>query len=82
VELYTRRDQATSNGSVPSCSYGHVVLDPNGDEWRDFWLGAYEQARRPKRAVEGRPGVAPVWPGEGTQLRTPCKASGAPLQES
>lgn len=54
-----------SKASMLTDVYGHVVLDPNGDEWRRFWLGAYEQARRPKRAVEGRPGVAPVWPGEG-----------------
>lgn len=33
--------------------YGHVVLDPREDEWRDFWLGYYERATR-------SPGAAPV----------------------
>lgn len=33
--------------------YGHVVLDPREDEWRDFWLDAYEGTRR-------SPGAAPV----------------------
>jgi integrase len=54
-----------SKASLLTDVYGHVVIDSSGDEWRGFWLGAYDQARRPKRAVEGRPGVAPVWPGEG-----------------
>jgi hypothetical protein len=24
--------------------YSHVVTDPAGDEWRDFWLSAYMSA--------------------------------------
>lgn len=32
--------------------YGHVILDPREDEWRDFWLAVY----RPS----GAPGAAPV----------------------
>ena len=36
--------------------YGHVVIDSNGDEWRAFWLAAYDRQRRPKLA-ESRPGV-------------------------
>jgi integrase len=54
-----------SKASMLTDVYGHVVLDPSGDEWGGFWLGAYEQARRPKRAAERHPGVASVWPGEG-----------------
>jgi integrase len=47
-----------SGHSKPSESldtYGHVVLDPAEDEWRDFWQAAYS-----------RRGVAPVWSREGT----------------
>jgi len=54
-----------SKASMLTDVYGHVVLDPSGDEWRGFWLSAYERARRPKSAAESRPGVASVWPGEG-----------------
>ena len=39
--------------------YGHVI-DPDGDEWHDFWLGAYDRERRPK-GVETSPGVVSVW---------------------
>lgn len=27
-------------------TYGHVILDPLGDEWREFWLDRYEQTTR------------------------------------
>jgi integrase len=33
--------------------YGHVVLDPADDEWRDFWTAVYDASRRR--------GVVPVW---------------------
>lgn len=33
-------------------TYGHVIVDPAGDEWREFWLAAYAATRRP--------GAAPV----------------------
>jgi hypothetical protein len=36
--------------------YGHVVTDPAGDEWRSFWLAAYDEKRRP-RVAERFPGV-------------------------
>lgn len=26
-------------------TYGHIVLDPEGDEWRDFWREVYRPAR-------------------------------------
>ena len=34
--------------------YGHVVLDPSEDEWREFWIDAYAGATRSA-------GVVPVW---------------------
>jgi hypothetical protein len=42
--------------------YGHVMAEPDGDEWRAFWLEAYDAARRP-RVVERLRRVAPVRPG-------------------
>lgn len=33
--------------------YGHVVLGPREDEWRDFWTAVYDASRRR--------GVVPVW---------------------
>lgn len=33
-------------------TYGHVILDPAGDEWRAFWMGVY--------AADRAPGEAPV----------------------
>jgi hypothetical protein len=32
--------------------YSHVVVDPNGDEWRAFWRDAY--------VAERSPGLVPV----------------------
>lgn len=48
-----------ARASMSSDVYGHVVIDPDGDEWRQFWLEAYEQERRPKRA-QALPGEVPV----------------------
>ena len=31
-------------------TYGHVVLDPAGDEWRDFWVAVYAAGRDPAAA--------------------------------
>jgi hypothetical protein len=42
---------------------GHVISEPEGDEWRSFWLAAYDAARQPRRP-ERLPGVAPLRPGE------------------
>jgi len=53
-----------SKASMLSDVYGHVVTEPDGDEWRSFWLDAYDAARRPRRA-ERLPGVAQVWPEKG-----------------
>lgn len=53
-----------SKASLLTDVYGHVMVEPAGDEWRSFWLDAYDTARRP-RAVERLPGVAPVRPGMG-----------------
>jgi integrase len=39
--------------------YGHVVLDPRQDEWRDFWTAVYDASRRR--------GVVPVWSEEASR---------------
>lgn len=41
-----------SQSSTSLNVYGHVILDPKEDEWRDFWIAAY--------AAKRRPGAAPV----------------------
>jgi integrase len=33
--------------------YSHVIVDPNGDEWREHWAAVYADERRPR--------VVPVW---------------------
>jgi integrase len=33
--------------------YSHVIVDPNGDEWREHWAAIYADERRPR--------VVPVW---------------------
>jgi integrase len=62
--VFVKQWSGHSKASMLSDVYGHVVTDPAGDEWRAFWLEAYDLARRP-RAVERLPGVAPVRPGRG-----------------
>jgi hypothetical protein len=42
--------------------YGHVMIDSDGDEWRDFWRDAYRRKTSPE-AVERARGVVPVWSG-------------------
>jgi len=37
--------------------YSHVIVDPNGDEWREHWAAVYADERRPR--------VVPVWSEEG-----------------
>ena len=39
--------------SMTSDVYSHVIVDPDGDEWREFWATIY--------AAERRPRVVPVW---------------------
>jgi len=46
--VFVKQWSGHSKASMLSDVYGHVVTDPDGDEWREFWLGAYERARRPK----------------------------------
>jgi hypothetical protein len=62
--LLAKQWSGHSKASMLTDVYGYVLIDPNGDEWRDFRLEAYDAQRRPK-AVERRPGVAPVRPGGG-----------------
>jgi hypothetical protein len=40
-----------SRASMSSDTYGHVVIDAAGNEWRDFWTAAYRRERLPKRAA-------------------------------
>jgi integrase len=49
-----------SRASMTLDVYAHVVTDPEGDEWRDFWLTAFDRQRLPK-AARRSPGVVPVW---------------------
>ena len=55
-----KRWSGHSKASMLTDVYSHVVTDPEGDEWRDFWLDAYDQQTRP-RAAKRRSGVVPVW---------------------
>lgn len=41
-----------SKPSESTDTYGHVILDPAGDEWRDFWMGVY-RARGAARVRHG-----------------------------
>jgi hypothetical protein len=49
-----------SKPSMLTGVYSHVVTDPEGDEWRDFWLDAYDEQTRPN-AGRRRAGVVLVW---------------------
>jgi len=62
--VFVKQRSGHSKASLLTDVYGHVMVEPAGDEWRSFWLDAYDTARRP-RAVERLPGVAPVRPGMG-----------------
>jgi integrase len=62
--VFVKQPSGHSKASLLTDVYGHVMVEPAGDEWRSFWLDAYDTARRP-RAVERLPGVAPVRPGMG-----------------
>lgn len=42
-----------ANPSESTDTYGHAVLEPRGDEWRDFWLGIYNAVRVPPAAYLG-----------------------------
>jgi len=62
--------------------YSHVMIDREADEWRDFWRAVYDGTREPMDAVEGRPGVVPVWSGTGENGRNPAPQANPMLQES
>jgi integrase len=44
--------------------YSHVIVDPDGDEWREHWATIY--------AAERRPRVVPVWSQEDETVRDPA----------
>jgi integrase len=58
--VFVKQWSGHSKASLLTDVYGHVMVEPAGDEWRSFWLEAYDRQRRPK-AVERSPGVVPVW---------------------
>jgi integrase len=60
--VFVKQWSGHSKASMLSDVYGHVMAEPDGDEWRAFWLEAYDAARRP-RVVERLRRVAPVRPG-------------------
>jgi integrase len=69
--VFVKRWSGHSKASLLTDVYGHVIVDPAGDEWRAFWLEAYEAAKQPKRpeiasydAAGRAPRVAPVRPNE------------------
>jgi integrase/recombinase XerC len=62
--VFVKQWSGHSKASMLSDVYGHVMVEPDGDEWRLFWLESYDEKRRP-RAVERLAGVAPVRPGRG-----------------
>jgi integrase len=53
-EVQIARWAGHSRASESQDTYGHVVLDPRGDEWRDFWLETYESAGRVPREAPVR----------------------------
>lgn len=55
-----KRWSGHSRPSILTDVYSHVVTDAEGDEWRDFWLGAYDQQTRPN-ALKRFGGVVSVW---------------------
>jgi integrase len=53
-----------SRTSVTLDVYSHLIVDPNGDEWRDHWGAVY--------AAERAPRVAPVWSQDDERGRDPA----------
>lgn len=69
--VFVKQWSGHSKASMLHDVYGHVMIEPAGDEWRGFWLEAYDAATRPKRpeiapydAAERSPRGAPVGPEE------------------
>jgi integrase len=44
--------------------YSHLIVDPDGDEWRRHWAAVYADERRPR--------VVPVWSQEDETGRDPA----------
>jgi hypothetical protein len=62
--VFVKQWSGHSKASLLSDVYGHVVVDPDEDEWGAFWQEAYQAQTRPKRALRRSLGGAPVGPGE------------------
>lgn len=39
--VFVKQWSGHSKASMLTGVYGHVIIDPSSDEWRDFWLDAY-----------------------------------------
>jgi integrase len=57
--VFVKQWSGHSKASLLSDVYGHVITDPDGDEWGSFWLEAYRAQTRP-RPPSGFP-VGPRW---------------------
>jgi integrase len=55
--VFVKQWSGRSKASMLSDVYGHVVTDPAGDEWRSFWLEAYDE-----NGGQDAPSGFPVWP--------------------
>jgi hypothetical protein len=60
--VFVKQWSGHSKASLLSDVYGHVVVDPDEDEWGAFWQEAYQAQTRPKRALRRSLGGAPVGP--------------------
>lgn len=66
--MFVKQWSGHSKASLLSDVYGHVMVDPNEDEWGSFWLEAYRALTRPK-AAQRLPGGASVGPEVGALSR-------------
>jgi integrase len=62
--VFVKQWSGHSKASMLSDVYGHVVVEPDEDEWGAFWLEAYQAQTRPRKALKRLPGGAPVGPRE------------------
>jgi hypothetical protein len=55
--VFVKQWTGDSKASMLSDVYGHVLVEPDGNEWRQFWLEAYDAQRR-----RGPSSAFLVWP--------------------
>jgi integrase len=73
-EVTAARWAGHAKASMTLDVYGHVLIDPSEDEWRDFWHVAY--------VGERSPGVVSVWSEGADNGRDPALQAKAKLQET